>query len=251
MKSRTSEVLSEVGKTNVPFRDLPEKLRFATTFEAISALTYQLSIRPKSDRVLYIQEQAQKTASTAAAAYELSPHALGFDQANLPDGVIKDILKCFLIENPWGEMAQLSSRLGLTALPLDETYRTAALRRHRAAHVAHADTPQTDLIQFAREALAIAISFDALITRALTKMQRHDAHYLTSTQRITAASIVIRSIHPKGNKWRESVEGRAAAVKIESAADALLALARPRAIAGNNLLAIYDSSLQLSGWECY
>lgn len=251
LKSRTSEVLSEVGRTGVPFRDLPEKLRYATTFEAISALSYQLSIRPKVDRILYIQEHAQKIASTAAAAYELSPHALGFDQANLQDSAIRDVLKCFLIEDPWREMTRLSSRLGLAALPLDETYRSAALRRHRAAHVAHADIPQTDLVQFTKEALAIAIAFDALITRALAKLQSHDRQFLSGAARVTAESISIRSIRPSGTKWREGIEGRDTAVKVETRSDTLLAVARPRAVANKNLLTIYDSSLQLIGWECY
>jgi RiboL-PSP-HEPN len=251
VKSRTSEVLSEVGRTSVPFRDLPEKLRYATTFEAIDALSYQMSLRPRSDRVSYIQEHAQKIASTSSAAYELTPQALGFDQANLQDETIKSILKCFLIENPWGEMTRLASRLGLAALPLDETYRSAATRRHRAAHVANADIPQADLVQFTKEALAIAIGFDALLTRSLAMIQAHDRRFLQGTIKVSASSIVIRSITHSDAKWRERVEGRAPAVKVEATSDAIVAVARPRAIAAKNLLVIHSSNSDLVQWECY
>lgn len=251
LKSRTSEVLAEVGRTHVPFRDLPEKLRFATTFESISALSYQLSIRAKADRVAYVQEHAQKIASTATGAYELTPHALGYDQANLPDEAIRTVLKSFLIDNPWGEMTKLASRIGLIALPLDETYRSAALRRNRAAHVAHADTPQTDLVQFTKEALAIAISFDALLSRALSRMHALDRGYLRGTTRISSASISIRSVKKDDHVWRETTEGRATAVKLERDHDVLVSLARTRAASANDLFVLYDPEGEIRGWECH
>jgi len=251
LKSRTSEVLSEVGRTHVPFRDLPEKLRFASTFEAISALSYQLSIRAKADRIAYVQEHAQKIASTATGAYELTPHALGYDQANLPDYAIRSVLKSFLIDDPWREMTKLASRIGLIALPLEETYRSAALRRNRAAHVAHADTPQTDLAQFTKEALAIAISFDALLSRALDRMRAIDQAYLRGTVRISAASISLRSVKPDGAVWRETTEGRTNAVKVERDFEVLAPLARARAASAKDLLVIYDIAGEVKSWECH
>lgn len=251
IKSRISEVLSEIGPTNVPFGRLPEKLQYAVTFEALSAISYQIGLRPKSDRISYVQEHAQRIASTATAAYDLTPHALGYDQANVQDETIKGMLKCFQIDNPWGEITRIASRLGLAALPLDETYKSAAIRRHRAAHVAHADTPQTDLQQFSKEALAIAIGFDALLSRALSKLRLHDAPFLQGQAKVSAADITIRKILPAGSKWREELEGRSTAVKIEESKDILLAAARSRAAAARNLLVIQGDSGHLVGWECY
>ncbi|SEK15919.1 hypothetical protein SAMN05444746_1209 [Variovorax sp. OK212] len=252
IKSRISEVLSEVGSTNVPFGRLPEKLQYAVTFEALSAISYQMGLRPnKSDRILYAQEHTQKIASTATAAYNLTPHALGYDQANVQDETIKGMLKCFQIDNPWGEITRIASRLSLAALPLDETYRSAAIRRHRAAHVAHADTPQTDLQQFSKEALAIAIGFDALLSCALSKLRLHDAPYLHGQAKVSAADITIRKVFPAGSKWREELEGRSTAVKIEASKDVLLAAARSRAAAARNLLVIQGDGGQVVGWECY
>lgn len=251
IKSRISEILSEIGATNVPFGHLPEKLQYAVTFEALSAISYQMGLRPKADRILYVQEHAQRIASTATAAYDLTSHALGYDQANVQDETIKGMLKCFQIDNPWGEITRIASRLGLAALPLDETYKSAAIRRHRAAHVAHADTPQTDLQQFSKEALAIAIGFDALLSCALSKLRLHDAPYLQGQAKVSAADITIRKILPAGSKWREELEGRSNAVKIEESKDVLLAAARSRAAAARNLLVIQGDSGQVVGWECY
>lgn len=251
IKSRTSEVLSAIGGTSIPFRDLPEKLRDAATFEAVSALTYQLALRSKTDRMQYVQDHARMIASTATTAYELTPHAFGFDQANIQDETIKTVLKCFLVDDPWAQITRIASRLSLAALPLNETYKSAALRRHRAAHVAHADTPQADLVQFTKEALAIAVGFDALLSRALSKLQRHDRQYVSGSAHINASAISIRTISPSAGKWREMVEGRSSAVKVENSLEALLAPARQRASASNNLLIIYQSDLNGFRWECY
>lgn len=250
VKSRTSEVLSEIGSSGVPFHDLPEGLRIATTYEAITALSYQLSLRPKTDRITYFQDHAQKLASTASTAYDLTPLAFGYSQANLQEDVVKEILKSFLITDPWGQMTQLASRLGLAALPLNETFKGAALRRHRAAHVAHADTPQTDLAQYVKEALAIAIGFDTLLTRSLGCIRAHDRNYLTSRTSINSASIKIRSIRSAGTVWKEFIEGRRTAVKVETDLAQLLPSARTRARSAKDLLIQFGSRGEVVLWEC-
>lgn len=250
VKSRTSEVLSEIGSSGVPFRDLPEGLRVATTYEAITALSYQLSLRPKTDRISYFQDHAQKLASTASTAYDLTPLAFGYSQANLQEDVVRDILKSFLITDPWGQMTQLASRLGLVALPLNETFKGAALRRHRAAHVAHADTPQTDLAQYVKEALAIAIGFDTLLSRSLGCIRTHDQNYLAGRTPISSTSIKIRSIRNAGAVWKEFIEGRRKAVKVETDLSPLLTAARTRAISANDLLVQFGKRGEVVLWEC-
>ena len=251
IKLRTSEVLEAIGSTGVPFRDLPERLRIATTYEAITALSYQLSLRPKPDRITYLQDHALKLASTASSAYDLTPLAFGYSQANLQEDVVKEILKSFLITDPWGQMTQLASRLSLTALPLNETFKGAASRRHLAAHVAHVDTPQNDLAQYVKEALAIAISFDTLLTRALGHIRAYDRDYLKNRENtITVASIKIRSIRSVGTVWKEFVEGRPKAVKVEANLSQLLPAARARAISAKDLLVQFGSNGEIVLWEC-
>ena len=251
IKSRTSEVLIEVGRTGVAFHRLPEKLRNAATYEAISALSYQLSIRPKSDRATYLQEQALKLASTATTAYELTPHAFAYDKANVQDEAIKSILSSFLVDDPWAEMTRLASRIGLVGLPLAETFKSAAMRRHRAAHVAHADTPQTDLAQFVKEAFAIAIGFDALLTKALACLRGHDGQYLNGNKKLKASDIRIRTVKLDDNRWRERVEGRSSAIKIERNLEDLIVHTKARAASAKDLLIQHNENGGVLLWECH
>ena len=180
----------------------------------------------------------------------MTPLAFGYSQANLQDDVVKEILKSFLIMDPWGQMTQLASRLGLAALPLNETFKGAALRRHRAAHVAHADTPQTDLAQYVKEALAIAIGFDTLLTRSLSQIKAHNRDYLTSRISIGATSIKIRIIKKVDQVWKEFIEGRRAAVKVETDLEMLLPAARSRAASAKDLLVQFGSNGEVVLWEC-
>ena len=251
IKSRTSEVLDGVGLTGVPFANLPKKLREATTFGAISSLSYQLSLRAKTDRTAYIQEHAQKIASTANTAYELTPHALGYGQANLQGLTVKETLNAFSISDPWAQMTALGSRLGLVALPLEETFKSAAIRRHKAAHVANADTPQSDLRQYIKESLAIAIGFDWLISNALKRLVVQDLDYLTAADTPNVGAMKIRSIRYQSGQWKEQLEDRLRAVKVDSDRSSLINLARPRASQHGNLFVVYDDAAEIESWECF
>jgi|SRR5450830_253599 len=250
IKTRTSEVLSQVGTTGLPFRDLPEKLRNAATFESVSALSYQMSIRDKSDRVSYIQEHASKISSTSSTAYEITPHAFGYDQANVGHEVIKSILKSFLIDDAWGEMTKLAGRIGLVSMPLEETFKSAGIRRNRAAHVAHADTPQTDLIQFTKEAFAIAIGFDTLLSKALQLMSIHDASYLKGQKKLDASLIKIRFVKYKDTKWREVSEGSTKAIKASVDLDGLRREAHARSVKNAELYVEFNQDGNIASWMC-
>jgi len=76
IKTRCSEIAKEIGTTGVRFDHLPEKLKDAFTFEALTALAYQLSLKEKAEKISYTQEQSAKIASTINSTYELSDHAL-------------------------------------------------------------------------------------------------------------------------------------------------------------------------------
>lgn len=250
IKKRTSEAVSEIGTSSVQFKDLPEKLQAAATYDAVKALSYQLSIRPdKEECITYVQEHALKLASTASTAYEITPHAFGFDEANVKFETIKRILTSFQIRDPWSEMTLLSSRLGITGLPLVDIYKNAAIRRHKAAHVAHADTPQNDLNQFVTDAFAIAIGFDALLSRALKKIKKNDKKFLNGLQLLTAGDITIRTIKFDGRVWREMLEGKNTAVKIEKIKEDLLLSSQVRSEHAGDLLVQFDTNGIVEYWS--
>lgn len=88
--------------------------------------------------------------------------------------------------------------------------------RRRAGHVAHADTPQTDLAQYVKEVLPIAIGFDTLLTRSLGHIRAHEQNYLSCNTSARSASIKIRSIRSVGAVRKEFIEGGRATVKVEN-----------------------------------
>jgi len=250
IKTRSSEVMAAIGGGGVSFSDLPEKIQAASTHEAISALSYQLSVRDRSERISYIQEQARKISSTASVGYDLTEHSFAHNQANVNEAAIAGILKSFYVDDPWGNMSALSSRLNLTALPLIETYKGAMRRRHRAAHVASADTPQSDISQFVKEALAIAIGFDSLLTTALSKMLSGDRQFLRGRYRVSEADITFRRVVFESGKWKEFVEGRARAHRVSDDISAFKPQVQGRALAANQVYVEFDRSGLVADWEC-
>lgn len=253
IKRRTSEVLSDIGKVNIPFNKLPKKIQSATTYDSIKAISFQLDLLDESQKLTYIIDQAFNIASTQNPSYTLIEHAYGYSQSNINAETIKTILTNFQIDNPWLQMTRLASRLNLTALPLEETYKNAFRRRHKAAHVAHASTLPSELRQYIKEAYAVAVSFDTLISHALHKMKLKDVLYLDSSnpKRITDADINFRFIKFENNKWKEFAnESSSKAYRSNIDFSDLHTGAKNRAISQIQTLISMDTNGLIKQWDC-
>ena len=251
IKKRSSEAMDEISRASIPFSSLPVKLQNAATYEAISALTYQLSLREKEDKAPYIQQQALKVASTATTDYELSDHTFAHAQANVGHSVIRDILKCFNVEDPWRQMSTISSRTGLTGLPLVESYKNATQRRHRAAHVAATDTPQNDITQFVREAFAIALGFDALISKSIQKYRENDIDHIAGNSKVDSDDVGFRLLKYSDGYWKEYVNESNRAYRREVDINTLKPLAKNRASVSKQLFIEIDQEGLISDWESF
>ncbi len=251
IKKRSSEAMDEISRTSVPFSSLPEKLQNAATYEVISALTFQLSLREKEERAPYVQQQALKIASTATSNYDLSDHTFAYGQANVSDSVIGNVLKSFNIVDPWKQMTTIASCSGLTALPLVESYKNAARRRHKAAHVAATDTPQTDISQFVKEAFAIALGFDALISKSIQKFKENDTNHISGNSNVDASDIEYRVLRFSDNYWKEFINGNTRAYRRERDVEILKPMTKNRASTSKQLYIEIDGSGLISDWECY
>ena len=248
IKMRASEVLGEIGKTSVKFDELPEALRFAATYKAISALNFQIGLRNKEDKVSYIQEQAIKIASTASTPYEITPHAFGYSQANISDETVLEILKALFVTDPWAQISLLSGRIGLTGLPLRDAFLNASKRRHRAAHVASANIPELDLQAFVNESYGIAAAFDILITEGLKQIQRRSIDHLKGRKFLTNAEIRLRFLRKSAGKWKEEREGQNRAYRTANDLDLILPDARLRAGRNNEYLFVIGEKGKLMLW---
>lgn len=251
IKKRISEGMYEVSRCAVHFSNLPEKLQKAATIEVISALNYQLSILEKEDKIPYIQEQTLKISSTANSSYELSNHTFCYAQSNVNTNIVGDSLKSFNVEDPWRHMSEIASNIGLTGLPLVESFKNAAQRRHKAAHVSSTDTPQNDISQFVNEAFAIALGYDALLSKAIQKFRENNSAYLSGTSKVDSSIIEYRLLKHQDGFWKEFVNGSSRAYRRSNNLDTFKNQVKNRASIAKQLFVEYDSNGLISDWECY
>ncbi len=250
IKARSSEVLDSIGPIGISFDKLPEKVQIATTSGAVSALMYQLGLRDKQDKIAFVQEQAQKISSTTNSGYELTSLAFGFGQSNLNAETVKSILSNFNIEDPWAQITNIASSLGLAALPLQVSFINATSRRHRAAQVAGADTPQGDILQFVNEAIAIAVGFDFLLSKALKMIETLDPSYLNGTTKVIAKDINYRVVRHSDNKWKEHLKEKAKAFRTSIDLASLSNEAKRRAIIRRQFYIQFDKNGLIEEWVC-
>ena len=92
--------------------------------------------------------------------------------------------------------------------------------------------------------------FRILLTRSLNHIRAHDRNYLTGRTLVSAASIKVRSIKNSGAVWKEIIEGRRTAVKVETDLAQLLPAARGRAVAAKDLFVQFGSGGEVVLWEC-
>lgn len=251
IKNRSGEILSSIGSTGVPFSSLPEKIRYAATIDAINAIKYQITFKDNVESLAYIQAHSKYISSTADTTYDLTPHAFAYDKPNVSEAEIKYILKCFSINDGWGQMSSISSSLGLTGLPLNESYKNASQRRHKAAHVANSNTPQVDLEQFVREAAGIAVSFDCLLSKSLQYISANDKNYLSGNAHPESSHINFRIIRSDGRVWKEYPPKATRAIKTGTDLNNLISQAARRAMLKGETLVLFDQHGNLNNWECY
>lgn len=207
LKTRTGEVLSQVssvGVEKVSFERLPQSLKDASIFDALQGLAvYVKQNRNSMDNAIsFVQEHTAKIANTQTDAYELSPFSMGWVQSNLTHENISNSLRIFGIKGGWNAIQKVTSLANVTLPSPQESFKNAALRRHKAAHDASADSLYNDLLNYIQESTAIAFSFDTLITKSLYFISKQDKGYLKNNKDfINADNILIKFILYKNNVW--------------------------------------------------
>ncbi len=210
LKSRTSEVLTTIGNGYAKFADLPDRIKDAATIGALKAVNFHANIvKHRGDDVLaFIQHEAGLIASTTQPSFQISGFSLGWNKSNLSDADINEILGAFQIKNGWGEIARIAHKVGLGIPSLQGSFKNAALRRHAAAHVAHTESEVIDLQDFRREALAIALGFDILLSRCLRLILDTNKEYLSGkSDTVTSRGSILFADSIANQKWRVVKEG--------------------------------------------
>ena len=226
IRARIDELLEHVEQSPLPFTDLPTKLQQACTEGVAHALAYQVQrLRSTSEEVTdLIQETGGALASTSTTDYKLSRLAFVSKRSNLNREDVKQLLAAFHVKNGWSEMDNLARRAGFGAISLRDDFRNAMLRRHAAAHNASHDAPVTDLQAYTLQAVAVAFSFDSLLSRACYRLRVGDRHFAQGTDPIVNKMIGLRFVDAtQPGRHRDVREGCTRAAKVGSFEDVLAA----------------------------
>lgn len=251
LKRRTGEALRSLGPPALKFSDLPGPLREAATSGALSSATFQARLvsRAGDDPIPFIQAIASDVASTASSAFRLSDMCFGYGQPNLGHEDVKKILKAFVVDGSWDQIKDIATRVGLGGgVSYEEVFRGAARMRNEAAHNSAADIAVSDLASFGRNATAIAIGFDLLLSRATRLMREGHVGVLNGAYKVKAAQVAIRFVDPTVKGWREWIEGKPRAVRRSSDASTLVGQATLRAQKVRQVVVLRANNLTPLKW---
>lgn len=249
IKNRTIEILNEIASSHIPFSNLTEDLRFYSTVEVLKSIQRISGFESnRIDKILFVQNETKIISSSLNTSYDLNKHTFGFSNSNIGKDEIKKILKSLNISDSWGRQTALASIIGITSLPLENSFINASNRRHNAAHDISSTIPIVDLIQYINEAIAIALTFDALISYSKNKLINHNAAFLANTTIIDQNSIVLSYIKKESNKWKYKRRGRAKSVKTDIDKLNLLSTVIPIARLNKECLVIYNELNKIVDW---
>lgn len=249
IKNRTIEILNEIASSHIPFSNLTEDLRFFSTVDVLKSVMRIANFESnRGDKISFVQNETRIISSSLNTSYDLNKYTFGFSNSNINKDEIKKILKAFNISDSWNKQTALGSIIGITSLPLENSFTNAASRRHQAAHDTSSTIPIGDLIQYINEAIAIALTFDALLSHSKAKLINNNTAFLSNTTIIDQNSISISFIKKETNRWKYKRRGRAHAVRTETDKNNLLTAVVPISRANNECLIIYDESNKIIDW---
>lgn len=206
IKRRAAEALIGISNYGIPFLNLPDKLRKATTYEAFGSIAFQLKIRPAEDKESYAQTSAGAIFSTASENYNLYEHAFGYDSSNISSDAINKFLSSVCISSVWKSMTALAGHLDL-GLDLKSRFESSARLRHKAAHVSNANITIDDLETLRKNCISISICFDALLETAMNAFERRDSPVLSGDRLLSDNDVVFCKIKKIDGKWKVFPKG--------------------------------------------
>ncbi|MER5739789.1 hypothetical protein ACH4Q7_08650 [Streptomyces roseolus] len=223
IRARTGDLLDAVSRTVVHFSELPEILRTAATMGAMKAARARAEMAKNAgqDPAALLQEAALHVASTAGGALQLSRYSLGYSGSNVSSNEISQILTALHARDAWNEITLIASRCGAGSMPLKAAYDQAMQLRHAAAHRPDANTQPRDLQGFCSQAIAIALGFDIIASRASRLLKEGNPEILAGKVKISDG-VTLRFLDEDSKGFIERKEGVSRAVKVtKDAGDAL------------------------------
>lgn len=253
LQSRFRETLERVDGNSARFDDLPEALRRAALDGVAQGLAAQLRIRSFDERhrTRMIVDAARAMASSQTSAYEISPLVFGSHQSNMSIASIKDALRILQIDGGWQTLGEVASAANVGHPSLASSFKSFADARHSAAHDARTDVALPDLLAYAQVALATGLAFDALVSRACSRLSQGDPTLLEGgSGSVTALEIPVVFVEKTADgSARELGRSRSRALKIHSNIEDAVSSAIRRPANNGSLVVILDERGVPSAWR--
>jgi hypothetical protein len=216
IRERTNEVLAAIDPSTINFTELPDGIQTAATLGALKALNFRAHIEDRNNQSQFVISHSKKIASLGASNFTLSDLSFGHEKSNLSAEDVKKILEAFRIENPWAKIKMVAGTVGFGgAMSYEEEFQNISARRHTAAHTLTAQVTQTDLSNAASSILAIAISFDLIISDCLRLIRSRNRGYLNmgSKYNFNPNGINIARVQHSTGNWKYYLPNRTRALK--------------------------------------
>lgn len=249
IKKRSYETIEEIAMSWITFRSIWKDLQEALTTNLVKPLLNQLKNIDPSNKIAFIQDESEKLASSKWFwSFIPSEYSFWYNATNLSEGDVWSILWNFQINKPWNEMTTLGSRLWLTALDLETSFKNAKENRHKAAHDPTSSIPLNDITQFTIDAFSMAISFDFLLSEMVRKMI-HDNNFIINWWKIRSWDIKLFFVRFKDRKWKFYKEGSIRAIKSHIDYDETFNYSQIYLNRNWWFLVIFDENWNIKSWQ--
>jgi len=169
VRDRTAEALRALERWPKSFEDLPERLRTAARFNALTNLYNfaKLLKRNNEDYEAELREEISKMASGQGTVQQFSKFVAGDYTGNISDASLKDLLSCFQVNDCWNSFRYFAADVGIGIPSVQEVVKDTIRKRHRSAHSASYTPTVTDISDLRSDLLCIAICFDVSVSSSM------------------------------------------------------------------------------------
>lgn len=166
IRERTAEVLRSFTNPSLAFTDLSPAIQKASTLGALEGVRFRLKLQPAANKISWLVANLAPISGVTSNVGGLSDHSFGYSASNIDEDDVREILKSFGIDAPWGQITSLTGRFGVAILDAGAEFVSIKKRRHSSAHALTGQVLYADLNNSVRSSLAICLAFDLLISHS-------------------------------------------------------------------------------------
>jgi hypothetical protein len=251
IKNRASEGLEFISSSGVEFSNLPPKLQEASTLSAWSSVLFRAKIEKKggsSGWLSLLQDEAANIHSTKSTTYKLSGYSLVSASSNIGAEEVSDMLAAFGIAGGWATLKRVSDAIGGGLPDLNQSYKNAADRRHKAAHTAPFQYDHGWLAGLRQEIVTIAACIDILLS-ALCRLTKANPK-IPLAEHHAADHLSFRFLEPGERVIRETRQLAGRSRKNWTTEEDAVRDIQPRLEGRGEFLIRLSSARRIADWYC-